>query len=380
MHVCLLPIEILLHIFAIYKDWNAKHCVTLAALARTCRKFKEPALDILWKDINGFEPLILCLPEGVSNKNVLGKLTLKRPLVNGEWELLYQYARRIHSFRVLPDELDMIDDRVMQSLISAPLPTPLLPNLRSLRWYDGQGHYLPLLCTLLGSTSITFLRLGSMWAPSFANSALLASLGARCPSLRELHCACGGDSEGSEDAIFEALCSLRGLSRLGARVFNTRELLRLASLPSLKYLDLDLRAYNINGTPSNSTPTNFSQLNQVHITALSLSVVNHCLNNVHFPSCQSVWVHFDCIDEDDDPGVLHDPWDIPDLIVSLSECFSPALEELRFIFDPDFEFTSEENTLVNPSFALDFNMIAPLLSFSRLTDVQLDWMCTLAID
>jgi hypothetical protein len=63
-----LPTEILLYIFAIYKDSSDYSRATLAALAGTCRKFKEPALDTLWKDITGFKPFISCLPGGVTEK------------------------------------------------------------------------------------------------------------------------------------------------------------------------------------------------------------------------------------------------------------------------------------------------------------------------
>jgi len=71
MHICLLPVEVLLDIFASIDpdrpgfDTNVS---TVAVLARTCRKFKEPALDTLWKDVIGFKPLILCLPGGVRGK------------------------------------------------------------------------------------------------------------------------------------------------------------------------------------------------------------------------------------------------------------------------------------------------------------------------
>ena len=34
----------------------------LARLARTCKAFKEPALDMLWKDLNSFIPLITLFP------------------------------------------------------------------------------------------------------------------------------------------------------------------------------------------------------------------------------------------------------------------------------------------------------------------------------
>ncbi|KAG1813264.1 uncharacterized protein BJ212DRAFT_1367579 [Suillus subaureus] len=75
MHMCLLPTKILLHIFAIYKDSKLSSCATLAVLAGTCRKFKEPALDTLWRDITGFKPFISCLP-GCVTKKKRGKLTM----------------------------------------------------------------------------------------------------------------------------------------------------------------------------------------------------------------------------------------------------------------------------------------------------------------
>lgn len=35
----------------------------LLALARTCRVFKDPALDLLWRDLDDLSPLVRCLPE-----------------------------------------------------------------------------------------------------------------------------------------------------------------------------------------------------------------------------------------------------------------------------------------------------------------------------
>jgi hypothetical protein len=71
-----LPTEILLHIFTIIHEiknpqaWGPVNIYrsTIAALASTCRAFKEPALDVLWKDITGFKPLLLCLPEDLITK------------------------------------------------------------------------------------------------------------------------------------------------------------------------------------------------------------------------------------------------------------------------------------------------------------------------
>jgi hypothetical protein len=34
---------------------------SLAALARTCKTFHEPAMDVLWSDMEGLEPLLGCV-------------------------------------------------------------------------------------------------------------------------------------------------------------------------------------------------------------------------------------------------------------------------------------------------------------------------------
>jgi hypothetical protein len=74
-HICLLPVETLFDIFAtIYEDSSRLSRTTIAALARTCRTFKEPALDVLWKDIDGFRPLISYFPECVVERTTEGKL------------------------------------------------------------------------------------------------------------------------------------------------------------------------------------------------------------------------------------------------------------------------------------------------------------------
>jgi hypothetical protein len=67
-----LPTETLLDIFATVREDS--RLSVIAALARTCKAFKEPALDILWQHICGFEPLMLCLPEGVVERKIGEKL------------------------------------------------------------------------------------------------------------------------------------------------------------------------------------------------------------------------------------------------------------------------------------------------------------------
>lgn len=212
---------------------------------------------------------------------------------------------------------------------------------------------------------------------SFAKAALLASLGARCPYIRELECLYDEvDSEEISDAICEALCGLKELLRLTTDVLNIRALGRLASLPSLERLHLDLSAYNADEPESNVISTFSSHFNQMWFDIPTLFVFNHCLESVRFLSCRSVMV---CVEYDyDDPP--YDPSDAIDLISSFSKCFSPALEHIHFDFGLTLSNIVEEDVLANPLFALRFDAIAPLLSFGRLTNLNLDWICASAID
>ena len=75
MHHALYIEEILLSIFSycytIVSRWPPRPTrrqrwyanVNLAALARTCRTFKEPALDMIWGELDDLTPLVRCLPE-----------------------------------------------------------------------------------------------------------------------------------------------------------------------------------------------------------------------------------------------------------------------------------------------------------------------------
>ena len=64
MHHALEIQEILLNIFDHRRllDYWKSPGPDLVALARTCRAFKEPALDVLWKELNSLSPIAQCIP------------------------------------------------------------------------------------------------------------------------------------------------------------------------------------------------------------------------------------------------------------------------------------------------------------------------------
>ena len=70
MHHALHIEEILLNIFSyLYPTWHPfprrrrGGYAHRAALARTCKAFKEPALDMIWAELYDLTPLVRCLPE-----------------------------------------------------------------------------------------------------------------------------------------------------------------------------------------------------------------------------------------------------------------------------------------------------------------------------
>jgi len=80
-------------------------------------------------------------------------------------------------------------------------------------------------------------------------------------------------------------------------------------------------------TDSGSTPRSSSHLEEVDIVALLPFIITHCLRNIQFISCQSVVF---CISNSD--LQLYDPRDIPDLIISVLECFPSNLEWIIYMW------------------------------------------------
>ncbi|KAG1862496.1 hypothetical protein DFJ58DRAFT_912518 [Suillus subalutaceus] len=239
---------------------------------------------------------------------------------------MHQDAPRVHFFTVTSSQLSMTDDHVMEVLMSASSPTSLFPNLRRLHWLDDREYFFPLLCTFLGST-IT--------------------------SIRELDGVCVGDSAESADATHKVLSGLRELSCLHTGTLSPQEFLRLASLLALKSLYFRLNTHEVQ---SNSTPAIIPQLDQVHLTVSMqyITVAGHFFGSMRLTSCRSATVYTDYDDLSYDPEVLYDPLHILNLIVSLSECLSPALEKLDIELEYDLAFIRGD--IANRSYALGFNL------------------------
>ena len=167
VHRCLLIPEILgLLCEVLREDCTTgllnEQLATLAALARTCRAFEGPALDSLWREINGLRPLLCTMPLDLfkmeenfpgEKKNLLvctianyllGGISLivsdskclRRTIVASDLKRFPSYTHRIHNIRFEPTLL--VDVEVIQALSMTTLHIrPLFPNVKHLVWHSG---------------------------------------------------------------------------------------------------------------------------------------------------------------------------------------------------------------------------------------------------
>ncbi|OBZ67193.1 hypothetical protein A0H81_12877 [Grifola frondosa] len=124
------------------KEWGR----SLAALARTCRTFHEPALDALWCSQPHLVNLVKCIPQKawqmnwsrISKRN---ELSFTRPLFPTDLDRFRLYAARIKKLGSPASEscidypATKLDKTLLPSLCIFQSSQPLLPNLQSLCWH-----------------------------------------------------------------------------------------------------------------------------------------------------------------------------------------------------------------------------------------------------
>ncbi|KAF8420954.1 hypothetical protein L210DRAFT_3654651 [Boletus edulis BED1] len=124
MHHTLEIPEILLDIFGRchYPDTGAETASSdLPALARTCRAFKEPALDLLWKNLPDPSPIVRCLPEASHYSQISPEKENKR----------YSFCR------ILTQTEDRLNWKSVKTFLNLPIASPLFPNLLHLHVVSG---------------------------------------------------------------------------------------------------------------------------------------------------------------------------------------------------------------------------------------------------
>ncbi|KAF8994453.1 hypothetical protein BDQ17DRAFT_1545570 [Cyathus striatus] len=126
---------------------------TLASLARTCRMFEEPALDMLWFEAD-FCLLAKCLPPHtwtVERKYWDCALVLTQSLSTTDCLRFLEYARRVQRFTNLHKGGKLfVHVTVYQALQAVMNGAKILPNVQKIRWTCNDYYYTPFIHMFLG--------------------------------------------------------------------------------------------------------------------------------------------------------------------------------------------------------------------------------------
>ncbi|KAI6132594.1 hypothetical protein EDD16DRAFT_1891083 [Pisolithus croceorrhizus] len=144
MHRCLRITQILHLIFEYVVDEKVTDAnVTgamirhedVAGLARTCKAFMDPALDVLWRTQSSLSPLVMCLPAHFwflkANRRGAVVSLLQQPS-HADWLTLKRYSRRIRAFDHTTLHLPMVCENVVDTVFSPDLSDELFPWLHTL--------------------------------------------------------------------------------------------------------------------------------------------------------------------------------------------------------------------------------------------------------
>ncbi|KZT18793.1 hypothetical protein NEOLEDRAFT_116598 [Neolentinus lepideus HHB14362 ss-1] len=235
---------------------------TMLSCALTCRFFKEPAMDILWKELDSPTPLLRLIS---CCRGIDGRLVLNGPLISEELERFRNHARRVRTLRYECSRTDMIDPLVF-SRLSLYLGTPILPRLRTLVWEISSRSAVPLtlitpsmecICILFRWDCGTMTILDHTTA-TLGIELLYKTLVTTCASIKTIHI-CGLYLELPpvvQLTVFRSLKSLtlitsrylEGLRVPGGSLFSHEQLATLSEVADLVHLRLDVTGLTVIGT------------------------------------------------------------------------------------------------------------------------------------
>ncbi|KAJ7616043.1 hypothetical protein FB45DRAFT_841681 [Roridomyces roridus] len=221
----------------------ADHAI-LPPLARTCRAFCDPALDLLWEDKDGLRHLLRCMPDGLwepvaqddDDEDISDEqLYLTRPVVPADWDRFLFYSRRVKTFTFDVDsEIAYCSSSVDILRISFPGPV-LFPNLRTLLWLSGSCGTIRHIRLFL-APHLRKLVLDSL--DSVADLSVLPTLVTQCPGLAEVDIAMPDRLLRFLGNLYTSVVSLHRLVTLSIPSIDDSVLEHLSRMPTLTSLTL----------------------------------------------------------------------------------------------------------------------------------------------
>ncbi|KAJ7634541.1 hypothetical protein FB45DRAFT_829810 [Roridomyces roridus] len=359
MHPCLDVTEMVDLIFTGLKKYRP----TLAALARTCRGFHEPALDVLWSEQDTLRHVLKCLPsslwEEIPGKFGKTLLRITGTIEAKDWDRPLSFARRIQTLSLdFCDDNELFPNATVFEAISASFPQGYFcPNLRTLQWRPDPHALFPFIRLFHGdkleaATVLVYALDASL--PSDAIPRALKKLEFDCAGHYDFTCRTSSDIVMSLDRI-EELC----VPNLNRAAF--KHLSRLGTLVSLELVYADIRFSGSLLNLTQSLSTLFPALRTLKLSNTSpefildlLSILPaHCQLESFHAGIQTFANH--------DLGAVY---------AALPTRLSPvALRKLHIVSD----FRGRQS-LAHP------NEFAPLCLFQNLTHLRLEPPMALDVD
>ncbi|KAI0639647.1 hypothetical protein C8Q77DRAFT_1214141 [Trametes polyzona] len=106
---------------------------SLSRLARTCKAFKEPALNLLWRDLDSLTPLLGLFPSTILRRARRPGLGLTKPPEKQDWARVLAYGERVRSIAYV-ESSGNIHPSILPLLDEHKPVRYLLPNLTALTW------------------------------------------------------------------------------------------------------------------------------------------------------------------------------------------------------------------------------------------------------
>lgn len=200
MHPALLVSELLTIIFRHLQSLEScsldspKRSLTSCAV--TCRAWKEPALRIIWEQLDSLLPLMRLFPtDAFSNGSHAPTFwRFKRSLRPSDWTAYTRYSTLVRhlAFR---EGRDVVASALIALVVQRPAHfqrNPLLPNLVSLKWTASVDTSLTL-CAILVPPGLGSLTINLVGAETYSaerndtTGGLLCTIADLAPNLKELH-------------------------------------------------------------------------------------------------------------------------------------------------------------------------------------------------
>ncbi|KAJ7466204.1 hypothetical protein B0H11DRAFT_59893 [Mycena galericulata] len=213
---------------------------SLAAMARTCKTFRDPALDLLWSSQDTVMNVLDCMPGDIwewLDELEPEEIRLKRPVLPGDWERPLVYSRRVKFFKFDESHSYPLCTAFYETLRMCLPPDRLFPNIEFVEWDTSEldAALFPHFRLFVGPR-LTSLSLGE--CQSTGHLSCLPSLATECPLLQDLIIKCSKGLNGRCQIVSFLVKQLTHLRNLDVPCLDAAALKHLARLPGFDYLTL----------------------------------------------------------------------------------------------------------------------------------------------